>query len=92
VKIHYVSSVICAKLRDLPFGYVDYAPRSRVVVEQRDADGELLYRHPAYHPDGDPAVTRRLPSLMKAVLWGAGLSTLFVLVILALVTWAASRG
>src|SRR5688572_1935475 len=90
VTIHYISSVICASLRDLPFGYVDYAPRSRLVIEQRDADGELLYRFPAYRPDDDPTVTRRLPSLVAPILWGMGGATMFVGSILALVMWAES--
>jgi hypothetical protein len=91
VKIHYISSAICASLRELPFGYVDYAPLSRLVIEQRDADGEVLYRFPAYRPDDDPTVTRRLPSLMKPIIWGAGLGAVFVLAMLALGTGQASR-
>lgn len=91
VTIKHISNITCRKLRDLPFGYVDYAPRSRLILEQRDADGELLYRDSAYRPDDDPAVTRRLPSLTKACIWGAGSCIVSVLSLLALFAWAESR-
>jgi len=51
VTIEYAPNDICTRLRDLPWGTVDYVPRVHAVIEQRDADGELLYRYPGYRPD-----------------------------------------
>jgi hypothetical protein len=51
VTIKHVPFSNASELRRLPWGTLDYVPGVHIVIEQRDADGELLYRHPEYRPD-----------------------------------------
>ena len=51
VTIKNVPFSIASELRRLPWGILDYVPGLHVVIEQRDTDGELLYRYPWYRPD-----------------------------------------
>jgi hypothetical protein len=85
VVVKYVSLDICSALRDLPWGTIDYAPRARMVIEQRDADGELLYRYPGYRPDANRFDRLPMPSVLMGFLCGVGVTTLFMLAMFALV-------
>jgi hypothetical protein len=87
VTISYVQSPMSLGLRDLPWGTIDCVPHVRAVIEQRDADGELLYRYAAYRPDPDPFEVRQMPSLVVGVLCGIGCSTVVTFCTFALVTW-----
>ena len=87
VRISYVQSPMSLGLRALPWGTVDCVPRLRAVIEQRDADGELLYRYAGYRPDPDPFEVRQMPSLVVGVLCGIGSSTVVTFCTFALVTW-----
>ena len=87
VRISYVQSPMSLGLRDLPWGTIDCVPRIRAVIEQRDADGELLHRYAGYRPDPDPFEVRQTPSLIVGILCGVGSSTLVTFCMFALVTW-----
>lgn len=69
-KLKLSSTTIGSQLRSLARGTLDYAPCSRVVFEQRDAAGVLIFRLPDYRPDspadegGEP---RLLPMLGRVI-------------------------
>lgn len=87
VRMSYVQFPLHVHLRDLPWGTIDCVPRVRAVIEQRDADGELLYRYAGYRPDPDPFEVRQMPSLIVGILCGVGGSTLVTFCTFVLVTW-----
>jgi hypothetical protein len=86
VPIGTVQSPMSLGLRDLPWGTVDCAPRVRAVIEQRDADGELLFRYAGYRTDPDPFEVWQVPSLVVGILCGVGSSTVVTFCTFALVT------
>jgi hypothetical protein len=87
VRIGHLPAAMYSELCDLPWGTVDCVPRLHAVIEQRDADGELLHRYAAYRPDADRFDVRPMPSIITAILCGIGSGTLAMLCMLALVTW-----
>ena len=84
VRIKHVSWRISDELRSLPWGTIDYAPRTRFVVEQRDADGEMLYRYPGYRPDADKFDARPMPHVIVGILCGIGSCTVLMVALFAL--------
>ena len=78
VRVRYVDTSIATKIRELPLGTVDYLPGTRIVLEQRDADDALVYRHPKFRPEA-PDTLGPEPSIRKAIAWGAGISAAIAL-------------
>ena len=91
VTIRYVQNACASELRELAWGTVDYVPGVYAVIEQRDADGELLYRYHGYRPDADKFDRRPMPSIVAGILCGIGVGTLFMLCIFAIVVWIESH-
>lgn len=85
VAIKHVPQQISSGLHSLPWGTLDYEPRVHAVIEERDADGELLARYHGYRPDADRFDVRTLPSITAGVLCGVGGTTIFVLLLYTLV-------
>jgi hypothetical protein len=91
VTITRVATRIGSELRNLPWGTIDYAPRTRLVVEQRDADGELLYRYPGYRPDADKFDVRPIPSVFMGILCGIGSCTVIMLIAFGFIAWFVAQ-
>jgi hypothetical protein len=89
--IRFVPVAMSGDLRDLPWGTLDYVPRLHAVIEQRDADGELLYRYAPYRPDPDRFEARPRPSVLAGILCGVGTCTIVMLCTFALVAWIDSH-
>ena len=87
VTITRVATRICSGLRNLSWGTIDYAPRTHFVIEQRDADGELLYRYPGYRPDADTFDVRPIPSVFVGILCGIGSCTVIMLIAFGFIAW-----
>jgi hypothetical protein len=90
VTVKYVSAAFADQIRALPWGMLDYAPRARVVFEQRDADGELIYRNPTYRPEALDDVGPE-PSIRKGIAWGVAIAAAFHLVALLIFFLVAPR-
>jgi hypothetical protein len=84
VKVKHVPTEICNDLRSLAWGTIDCVPVAHAVIEERDADGELLYRYPGYRPDADRFDTRPLPNVFVGILCGVGIGTVFMFCVFAL--------
>ena len=70
-------------MHELPHGTVEYAPRVRLIFEQRDANEKVVYRYPSYRPEGKDEIGTG-PRLWKGIAIGASIPVAMMLVVLGM--------